>query len=291
MTPNDLDMFDVKNTNLQVTHTPKAHIFVRFVLRWDFLSYGSIFGKVHRMTPNDLNILKIINSNMHPTYTPEAQIFVRFTLRWAVFELTPKFGKSATNAPKWPWHVEGQKYQHACHLHTRAPNFRLLHCTMSRFWVMQIFWFGNVHFLTTNELNTLKVENTNMGVTYTPGAHIFVRFALRSVLELARNFWKSAPNDTKWPWHIQGQKHQHACYIHPRGPNFHVSLLMSRFWVKPNFWKSALNDPKVTLTCSRSKIPSCMVRTPTGHKFSSVSLYGEPFWRQLRFLHSQFFPM
>ncbi len=35
MTPNDLDMFKVKNTNMHATSTPGAHIFIRFVLPWD----------------------------------------------------------------------------------------------------------------------------------------------------------------------------------------------------------------------------------------------------------------
>ncbi len=82
-----------------------------------FLSYGPIFGKVHRMTPNDLDIFKVKNTNMHVTYTLEAQIFIHFALWWAVFELRPNFWKSVLNDPKWPWHVQGQKYQHACYIH------------------------------------------------------------------------------------------------------------------------------------------------------------------------------
>ena len=33
MTPNDLDMFKVKNTKMHVTYTPEAKIIVRFALR------------------------------------------------------------------------------------------------------------------------------------------------------------------------------------------------------------------------------------------------------------------
>ncbi len=33
MTPNDFDMFKVKNTNMHVTYTPKAQILVRFALQ------------------------------------------------------------------------------------------------------------------------------------------------------------------------------------------------------------------------------------------------------------------
>ncbi len=65
-----------------------------------FLSYGPIFGKVHRMTPNDLDMSKVKNTNVDARYTPEGQIFVRFTLQQALFELQPNFGKSALNDPK-----------------------------------------------------------------------------------------------------------------------------------------------------------------------------------------------
>ncbi len=98
-----------------------------------FLSYGAIFGKEHRMTPNDLNMFNVKNTNMHATYTPEDQIFVPFALRWAVFELQPNIRKSAPNDPKWPWHVQGKKYQNACYIQPWGPNFRPFRSTISRF--------------------------------------------------------------------------------------------------------------------------------------------------------------
>ncbi len=236
-----------------------------------FLSYGPIFGKVHRMTPNDLDMFKVKNTTMHVTYTPEAQIFFHFALRWAVFEFRPNFWKSASNDPKWswhvqhqkyqracyinpqgpnfrpcpfcstmsrfwvmanfwksapndpkwPWHVQGQKYQHACYTHPRGPNFRPFSSTMSHFWVIRPN-FRKMHRMTPNNLDRFKVKNTNIHVTNTPGAQIFVCFTLRwAVFGLQPNFWKSAPNDPKWPWHVQGQKYHYACYIHPWGPSFH----------------------------------------------------------------------
>ena len=94
MTPNDLNMFKVKNTKMHTTYAPEAQIFVHFALQWAVLSYGPIFGKVHRMTqndldmtPTDLDIFKVKNTNKHVTYTSGAQIFICFALRWAVFEL------------------------------------------------------------------------------------------------------------------------------------------------------------------------------------------------------------
>ena len=72
-----------------------------------------------------------------------------------------------------------------------------------------------------------------MHVTYTPKAQFFVRFALRwAFFELPANFRKSALNDPKWPWYVQCQKYQHACYIHPQGPICRpFRSTMSLFWV------------------------------------------------------------
>ncbi len=62
-----------------------------------------------------------------------------------------------------------------------------------------------------NDHDMFKVKNTNMHVTYTPEAQIFILFVLRwAVFELGANFRKSAPNDPKWPGHVQGKKYQHA---------------------------------------------------------------------------------
>ena len=84
---------------------------------------------------------------------------------------------------------------------------------MSGFWVKAKF-FVKVHRMTPNDLDMVKVKNTNMHVTYSPEIEIFVRFALRwAVFELWPNFRKSAPNDPKWPWHLQGQNtYTHATY-------------------------------------------------------------------------------
>ncbi len=101
-----------------------------------FWVMAQFLEKVHQMTPNDLDVFKVKNTNMHVTYTPDAQIFICFALQWAVFESPPNFQKSALNGPKWPWHVQGQKYQHVCYIHPWGPNFHPFRFTMSRFWVM-----------------------------------------------------------------------------------------------------------------------------------------------------------
>ncbi len=66
---------------------------------------------------------------------------------------------------------------------------------------------------------------------YTPDVQIFISFALRwAIFELHTFFGKVHRMTQKWPWwHVgiltltkrpQGQKYQHAFYIHPRGPYF-----------------------------------------------------------------------
>ncbi len=50
---------------------------------------------------------------------------------------------------------------------------------------------------------------------------------------------------------------------------------MSRFRHMKQFCESAPNNPKIT--CSRSKIPKCTQHPPQRSKFSSISLYDEPF--------------
>ncbi len=115
-----------------------------------------------------------------------------------------------------------------------------------------------------------------MHTTYTPysEAQILVRFALWGVIfELCFFFRKGAMNDPKWPWHVQGQKYQYACYvIHPeaqmllgfadRWPTFELRP----FLLKCTEW------PQMTLTCLRSKIPICVLHTPPKPKLSSVSM-------------------
>ncbi len=70
------------------------------------------------------------------------QLFVCLNLWWAIFELCPFCVKSASNDPKWHWHVRGQKYQYmyACYIHPWVPNFHRFRSTISLFWDMPLFW-------------------------------------------------------------------------------------------------------------------------------------------------------
>ncbi len=117
-------------------HTPPGPKFSSVSL-YDkpFLSYDPIFRKVHRMTPNDLNMFKVKNTKMHVTYTPRGPNFGPFCSTMSRFWVTHQFPEKFTEWPKWPWHVQGQKYQHSCHIHPQGPNFRPFHSTTSHFWV------------------------------------------------------------------------------------------------------------------------------------------------------------
>ncbi len=90
------------------------------------------------------------------------------------------------------------------------------------------------------------------------------------------------PNDLD----MSGQKYQYACYMHTPGTQFFVrfSLRWAIFELRPYFGKCAPNDPKITLTCYRSKVHICILYTSRSPKYSSFSLYDEPFSRKLRFL-------
>ncbi len=200
------------------------------------------------MTPNNLDMFKVKKANMHVIYTPKEQTGVRFALQWAVLELQPNFGKSAPNDPKWFWHVQGQKYPYAYCTHTRSPNFHPFRSTMGHFRVTAQYWEKHTKW-PKNDLDMFKVKGTHIQSRYIHEAKTFVHFALGwAVFQLHTFFFrKGALNVPKWPWHVQGQKYQHV-YC----PFWST---MSYFWVTIQFCESASNEPKLTLTCSRSKVP------------------------------------
>ena len=162
----------------------------------------------------------------------------------------------------------------------RSKNFCPFRSMMSCFWITAQYWEKCTEWPQTT-MTFSKVKNTNMHATYAPEAHIFVRFTLRwAVFELHPFIRKSAQNDPEWPWHVQGEKYQYVCYIHPTHEAqifICLALRLAVFELCLFFRKSAPNDPKITLTCSRSNIPICILHAPLRHIFSSVSLYDEPF--------------
>ncbi len=157
------------------------------------------------------------------------------------------------------------------------PNFRPFPCTMSRFWVTAQF---SEKCTKWPQMTLTCSRSKYQHACYIhPEAQIFVRLALRwALFELRPNFGKSAQNDPKWPWHVQGQKYKHVCYIHAWGPNFRpFRSTMSPFWGTAQFSEKCTEWPQMTLTCSRSKIPTCILQTPLRPKFPSASHYDEPF--------------
>ncbi len=194
---------------------------------------------------------------MHATFTPKAQIFSYFALWWAIFDLRPFFLKSATNDPKRPWHVQGQKYQYACYIHIWDPNFHPLCSTMSHFWVMAQFW-KECTVWPQNGLDKFKIKSTCICLQNTPQRPILCAFrstmscfqVMPLSLSLFFFFWGggSAPNDPKWLWHFHGKStNMHATPPPPpTRPKFlPISLYDKPFSTyAPLFRKSAPNDPK-----------------------------------------------
>ncbi len=54
---------------MHTTHTSEAQFLSVSLYDEPLLSYGSIFGKVHRITPNDTDMFNVKNTNMHVTYS------------------------------------------------------------------------------------------------------------------------------------------------------------------------------------------------------------------------------
>ena len=189
MTQNDLDMFKIKSIHMHTTHTQGAILLSVSLYDEPFSSHAPFFRKVHWMTPNDIDmtvnrfwVVSIFrkgapqmtqmtltcsrskSTNMHVTYTPEVQIFVRFALRWAVFELQSYFWKSAPNHPKMTLTCSRSK----------IPTYMLPTPPRPKFSSVLLYdetflsygpIFGTVHQMTPNDLDMVKVKNTNMHAT------------------------------------------------------------------------------------------------------------------------------
>ncbi len=120
-----------------------------------------------------------------------------------------------------------------------------------------------------------------------PEVHNFVSFALRwNGFELRAMFPKSAPNDPNWPWHY---------VLHtPQRPkvSFYFTLLWAFLSYAPFSEKCAVWR-QMTLTCSRSKMPICMLHTPWGPKYHPFRSMMSPFratllsWLEIKFTFSR----
>ncbi len=133
MTPNDLDMFNVKNTNMHAKCTPKTQIFARFALRWAVFELRKSAPK----TPNGLDMFKV--KNTPPPGTPPPPWGPNFVLLLydEPFWVLPNFWNSARKDPKWPWYVQGQKYKHWSYIHPWGSNFHPFCSMIGSFWHVQ----------------------------------------------------------------------------------------------------------------------------------------------------------
>ncbi len=173
------------------------------------------------MAPNYLDMFKIKSIYMHTTYTPGAQ-FSTFSL-----------------------------YDEPLYDESR-PLLQKVHCRMTPIFVrFSLRWAvfelrSDLQKSAPNDLDMLKVKNTNMHMLHAPPMPKFLSVSLYDEpFWVTGHFRKNAPNDPKWTWHIHCEKYQHACYIHPPRPNFRpFHSTMSHFWVMPKFRKSAPNVTK-----------------------------------------------
>ncbi len=187
--------------------------------------------------------------------------------------ITAQFGGKRT---KWHWHVQGQKCTHMHATNTLDVQifdpFALRYEPLSSYspilkrcseWPqndLDMFHLKSIHMYTT-KINSLRF--------YHPWYYIHHRVPNVCLFHPTMNhFWSYGPffgkvhwMTSEWSWHDDGQKYQpymHMC-IHPRRPNFRpFHSTMSHFELRPNYEKSALKDPKMTLTCSGSKVPICV---------------------------------
>ncbi len=95
MTPNDLDMFKVKNTNMH-KHKPQRPGFHPFHSTPSLFRVSPLFGNVYRIIPNDLDMYKVKITNMHAAYTPRGPNFCPFHSTKSHFQVTAQFCKKLT---------------------------------------------------------------------------------------------------------------------------------------------------------------------------------------------------
>ncbi len=201
-----------------------CHCFVRFALWWAVFELWPLCGKCTEWPQMTLRCSRSKIPILCMLHTPWRSIFVNFSLRWAVFGLRPKFRKTCT---KWPWHVQGQTYQHWCYIHPRDPFF-------VRF-ALQLTLLELRPNFRKSARNDPKWPWHAQGQKYQHACYIHPRgpdfrpfhstmslFFFFFFLSYGQIFGKGAPNHPKSPWHVQGPKYQCACYKHSSGPNFRL---------------------------------------------------------------------
>ncbi len=116
-------------------------------------------------------------------------------LKFPFFELYPIFGKGATNNPKWPWHVQDQKYQHACYKKPKVQIFVLL--LYNEPFLSYDPIFRKVHWMTPTWPSHGQGQKYNMDATYIPKCPTFNPFCCTmSHFRAAAQHWEKC---TEWP--------------------------------------------------------------------------------------------
>ncbi len=160
----------------------------------------------------------------------------------------PALGKMHRMTPKWLWHVQGQKVPICIH---KTPGAKFSSISAQ-------FCEKCTDFKMTSACSRSRVPI----------------YLLHTLPELMPPFPESALNDSKWPWHVQRQKYQYACYIEPPPIFLSVSLHdWTVFELQANFVKSAPNDPKITLTYDSDVQKYPYANTPRGPNFHPFSYY------------------
>ncbi len=121
MTPNDLDISEVKSTHVHPTLTPDTPIFrpfysmiscfeiqaifIRFSLWYTIFELQANFETGSLWHQNDLNMFEVKINHVYFTCTHEAQSFIHFSLWWAIFEENETFLISYSMST-----INGKKY-------------------------------------------------------------------------------------------------------------------------------------------------------------------------------------
>ena len=161
-------------------------------------------------------------------------------------------------APKWPWHVQDQKYQHASYIQPSVPNFGRFRSTISHFWVTLNFWKS-----APNDRKWpwhVEGQKYQNACTLIPARPKFLSLSLYnkpflSYGSIFRNVHRMILDDldmlrSKIP----------TCILHTAlSPKFwSLSLYDKPFLSYAQFLEKCTKWPQMTLTCWRSKIPKCM---------------------------------
>ncbi len=221
--------------------------------------------------------------------------FYLFTLQWSVFELQSNLGKGAPHDPNITLTCSRSKvsicilsrsiipYAYNV-LHTRPRPKFFVHFALQRAVLLNYAPFSE---------KCTKWNWYVQGQKYQYAWYIWYIDLRGSNLQpfhsTMSSFWVTIQlweKCTEWPRNDLDMFKIKSTYMHtiPHtwGPNFHqFPFTMSRFWAMAQFWEKTTEWPQITLTCSRSKVPICLLHTSLTPKFLSVSLYDDPFqWNE-----------